>query len=681
MILDEIRGRIPHNLRMPVAASVVSISYFLSGKLALSLSFQPDYISALWPPNSIVLSALLLTPPRRWFWYVLAMVPAELAADLPSGISLQMALAFVGADCIEVFTAAFLLKTVCDGPLQLNNIKNVVLYALCAVITAPFISAFFGALVPALGETETEYIIRWRLWFMSDALTHLVLTPFIFLWLTLDTDKKNARTLSRTVEMIVLVSAIVIICFFAFRRGTKFIGYLPSLVYAPLPFLLWASARAGLRGIFTSSFFFTVIVIWRASRGYGPFATESPVNDVLHLQVFLFLVMSPLILLAAAVTEREKGESAVRESEKRFRLLADVAFDGIAITNRGVIVEANDAFARIFEYPPSEIIGLHVSKLVAPELRHSVMEKIKSGYEKPYESLCLKKDGSEFPAEVYGRNFSSDEGDLRITAIRDISHRRNAEIIHKRLNAELNAKNKELEQVLYVTSHDLRSPLVNIEGFSSEVEFSLKELLSVLDNNDIPQATKEKIIPVVTQHMPESLNYIHKSILKMDMLLKSLLNLSRMGRIELTIEDIDMNEMIATIISDSQFKLNASKVHIDISDLPQCRGDKVHISQLFSNLLDNAIKYLDPEKPGVIRISGNTERDNSIYCIEDNGIGISPEHKEKIFEIFCQLEPDRVAGEGLGLTIVQRIVDMHKGTVRVESEPGKGSKFFVSLPS
>ena len=115
--------------------------------------------------------------------------------------------------------------------------------------------------------------------------------------------------------------------------------------------------------------------------------------------------------------------------------------------------------------------------------------------------------------------------------------------------------------------------------------------------------------------------------------------------------------------------------------LPSCAGDPSQINRVFSNLLANGLKFLDESRPGQIRIYGKSQNNKSIYCIEDNGIGIASEHQEKIFQIFYQNEPNNREGEGIGLTIVHRIIEKHNGKVWVESEPGKGSKFFVSLPN
>jgi PAS domain S-box-containing protein len=264
---------------------------------------------------------------------------------------------------------------------------------------------------------------------------------------------------------------------------------------------------------------------------------------------------------------------------------------------------------------------------------------------------------------------------------KEIGVRVRAEKEQRRLTEELIIKNKELEQVLYVTSHDLRSPLVNVEGYGRELEYSLKDLMTSVDHADVPTSITDKITPIVKEDIPESLHYIRTSVSKMDMLLRGILSLSRLGRYELTINEIDMNAMMSDIVDSHRFKLNELNIKTDISGLPYCKGDSSQINQVFSNLLDNAVKYTDPEQPGVIHISGYTDKDQSVYCMADNGIGIAADHQDKIFEIFHQLAPNRVKGEGMGLTIAHRIIERHNGKIWVESELGRGSKFFVSLPS
>ncbi len=248
----------------------------------------------------------------------------------------------------------------------------------------------------------------------------------------------------------------------------------------------------------------------------------------------------------------------------------------------------------------------------------------------------------------------------------------------KHMLVELTYKNKEMEQIIYVTSHDLRSPLLNIQGFSRELQESFKQVLPVLNESGISSETREKLADALEEDIPEALKFILASSSKMDTLLSGLLRISRMGRVVLTIKRLDMNKLMADVVGVFEYKIKEAGITLHVDELPSCSGDEVQISQVFSNLLDNALKYLDPDRKGVIRISGTKQL---VYCVEDNGIGVKMNHQNKIFEIFHRLNPgDSVAGEGLGLTIVSKRLDRHGGKIWVEFEQGKGSKFFVSLP-
>ncbi len=262
----------------------------------------------------------------------------------------------------------------------------------------------------------------------------------------------------------------------------------------------------------------------------------------------------------------------------------------------------------------------------------------------------------------------------------EIVKRKKVEEELERLNVELTHKNKELKQVLYVTSHDLRTPLVNIEGYSKELEYSLKDLLSALKGEDVPPHVKETVAPIVEKDVPEAVKYINASISKMNSMLSGLLKLSRMGQVVLKIQQIDMNKLMSDILCVVEYQIKNMGVTLDVTDLPPCRGDESQINQVFSNLISNALKFLDPGRPGVIRISGRRENGQSVYCVKDNGIGIAPEYREKIFEMFHRLDTT-VDGEGLGLIIARNIVERHHGKIWVESEPGRGCEFYVSIPA
>ncbi len=285
------------------------------------------------------------------------------------------------------------------------------------------------------------------------------------------------------------------------------------------------------------------------------------------------------------------------------------------------------------------------------------------------------------------RSFNTMSENLnKITASRDelneeIVQRVQSDLERKRLTFELSRKNEELEQIIYATTHDLRSPLVNIQGFGQELDYSIEELIHHCENESIPPEILNKLSPLLKEEIPESLHYIKKSIYKMDVLLAGLLRLSRLGYANVTIVECDMDELIADVISTAGYKINAVAAHVKVSPLPACLGDTGYLGQIFTNLLDNALKYFDLDRQGQISISGIVTNETATYCLADNGIGIDPKHQKNIFNLFHRLNPADSSGEGLGLNLVRRILDKLHGKVWVESEPGVGSQFFIELPA
>jgi signal transduction histidine kinase len=245
---------------------------------------------------------------------------------------------------------------------------------------------------------------------------------------------------------------------------------------------------------------------------------------------------------------------------------------------------------------------------------------------------------------------------------------------------ELFKKNMELEQILYVTSHDLRSPVVNIQGYCAELAESIDELRSILQSDDIPENTKMTVLNLIDKEIPDNLGFITDNVSKIDRLHSGVMQLLLTGKTEITKEQLDMNDLVSFVLKNLERQVKKSKVKVDVSDLPGCSADREMMTQVFSHLISNAVKFLDPERPGEVTVSGYKDDNLSVYCVEDNGIGIPPEYQEYIFKIFHRLDIT-VKGEGLGLSVVNKIIERHDGRIWVESEPGHGSSFYISLPS
>lgn len=256
----------------------------------------------------------------------------------------------------------------------------------------------------------------------------------------------------------------------------------------------------------------------------------------------------------------------------------------------------------------------------------------------------------------------------------DISARHSAEETIARMNDQLQAKNKELEQVIYVASHDLRAPLVNIAGFSQELAGTI-EFLRSLPSFPLTSETKEAF-----EDIGNAIQFILKSTRRMDSLLAGLLKLSRLGREAMSIETLDMNKLVNLMLAENEYLLRECCADVQVEDLPPCEGDVVSVNQVFSNLISNAVKYRSSRRPLQIRITGYAESERSVYCIADNGIGIAVAHQSRIFEVFHRLQPQNSPGEGLGLAIVRQNLGRMGGTVWVESTVDQGSQFFIALP-
>jgi len=390
--------------------------------------------------------------------------------------------------------------------------------------------------------------------------------------------------------------------------------------------------------------------------------------------------------LKKELEERKRAEKALVESEEHYSALVENLTDAVFLFKGGVITWCNDRVEKIYGYPKNELLGKQAAFFYPKDVRPYEFTRILSSALKERglfngTNKFQRKDGSVVDIEY---TLSQIHGKVPIeimAAARDVTERKRVESERERLLNALDEKTKELEQIVNVTSHDLRSPLVNIQGFTRELDTSFRQVYEIFDSKAVPSAVKKKLAPLLDEDIPHALQYILASSSKMNSLLSGLLRLSRLGRAAPNIKKLDMNKLMAEVVASFEFQVKESDATVEVEELPPCMGDETQINQVFSNLLDNALKYLDPNRPRIIRISGKAGEGRVTYCVEDNGIGIADKDRERIFEIFCRLDPDAGIGEGLGLTIVRKILDRHCGKVWVESEPGKGSRFFVSLPT
>jgi signal transduction histidine kinase len=265
-------------------------------------------------------------------------------------------------------------------------------------------------------------------------------------------------------------------------------------------------------------------------------------------------------------------------------------------------------------------------------------------------------------------------------------------------NEHLRQETQDNEMFVYSVSHDLRSPLVNLRGFSKELQVSCDELRANIEAAGLPAAEQARMTRVLNGDVGESLQFLHQAVVRAAAIIDALLRVSRAGRVEYRWQQVDVAALVARLVDSARDTAAAREVEIVVDRLPSAWGDAQAFEQVFASLIDNALHYLDPARPGRVEIgaldgapvpaaadsasaSAVSTLPMRIYFVRDNGTGIPGPYLPKLFHAFQRLHGDDTRGHGVGLALARRIVERHGGRIWVESAAGAGSTFYVALPA
>jgi signal transduction histidine kinase len=273
------------------------------------------------------------------------------------------------------------------------------------------------------------------------------------------------------------------------------------------------------------------------------------------------------------------------------------------------------------------------------------------------------------------------DGNLVVRAIRYAIERQRAEDRIRHYAAELQQRNEEVRQFAYIVSHDLRGPLVSLKGFVKELGFSLEVIGAAMETvwPHLDEEQQSAVACALREDAPEAMVFINASADRMGALVDAVLRLSRLGRRELTCEAIDMNSLVQASLDALAHQLEDGDVEVTVGPLPEVVADRTAMGQVVGNLLNNAVMYLEPGRPGKIEVSGERAGNGATFHVRDNGRGIAERDRDKVFTPFRRAGKEDVPGEGMGLAYVQTLIRRHGGRIWFESEPGQGSTFHFTV--
>jgi signal transduction histidine kinase len=253
--------------------------------------------------------------------------------------------------------------------------------------------------------------------------------------------------------------------------------------------------------------------------------------------------------------------------------------------------------------------------------------------------------------------------------------------------SNLAQQRQENEMFVYSVSHDLRSPLINLQGFSEELSLSYRDIQALFEDENVPRPVRERGLDLLSENIEESIRFIQTAVGRLARIIDALLRLSRAGRVEYQCQSTQVAAIVQKVLEALDGTIRAKKAEIVVGDLPPAWVDPTAVEQIFANLIGNSVQYLDPTRLGRIEVGCNNDLGPGnlaglhVYFIKDNGLGIPEAYQQRVFTPFNRLQTNVAQGEGVGLTLVRRVVERLGGKIWLESAAGVGSTFFVALPS
>ena len=645
-------------------ALLVGAGYYFGAKVGLALTFQPNPISLLWPPNSILLAALVLTPPRAWWAVLVAALAAHLTAELQGGVPVAMVLCWYVSNTVEALIGAAFIRRLTRGPGTLQTLHDVIVL-LVAAILAPFLSSFLdSAFVKLIGWGSGDYWELWKTRFLSNVVAGLTVIPLIVTWARGGIAAARSARRLRLVEACVVLGGLLGIAVAVF--DTALTTNAPLVVlYLPLPFLLWAALRFGMIGASTSFALVAFLVIWGAGKGLGPVGGALHAETALSVQLFLIFVGPLLFCLAALSEEGRSANRLLRDSEERFAKAFLSSPTAMSITRRanGEIIEVNDEWEILCGYDREEAAGNTAVDLGLYDA--SVNERVKHLVGAMGRVTHLEIDLRAKHGEVRHVVMAVETVDMGgepsfITNLTDVTERRRTDELNQRLAhaSRLTAMGELTASIAHEVNQPMSAILANLDaaemlldaGKGSDAE--LRQILADIRSDDLRASE-------VIRHV------------------RGLAN-----KRQVDLQPFDLNDLVAAVLRlvAPLAQRRGVAVSAEYGKLPPLHGDRIYVQQVLLNLLFNGMDAMAETPEGQRQLMVRTEYDRRIgvtVSVRDSGHGIAPSDLERIFDSFFTTKKD---GMGLGLSIARTLIEAHGGRIRAENNANGGATIRFTLP-
>ncbi len=647
--------------------ALLEVAFYFSFKYAMS--FSPAVPAPFWFPDSVLVFAFLVTPPRQWWVLFVGWLPIRLFTSHAPNFHAWLLVDNSANDLIKTLLVATGLRRFLKNPTRFHNLRDFGIFILFAVVLAPVLSAFEGA--GSRYFLGHDFWPTWRRWYLGDALANLVLTPALLYWLVGGFSALRQASVPRCFEAFGLTIGLTLSGVVAFTgRSESYVS--PALLYVPVPFLLWAAMRFGMRGASGALSLIALFAIEGAAYGRGPFSAQTADLDVLSIQIFLFVISVSIFLLAILVGDKNRALRALTEASERFRNLADTA---------PVLVWMSGP----------DKLGIFFNKgwldFTGNKLNRSMNDWWAEGVHREDLERCLDLYGRSFEARLpftmeYRRRRSDgeyrwllDNGIPRfdeagtflgyIGTCVDITERRGAELKHQAQTLELARVGRVaiMGELAASLAHEINNPVGAIVANASAGQRMLAA------GRMGTEELKELLGDIVAdgRRAGEIIQGIRNMVRK-----------EKTRRVLIQTEDI-IRELLRMVHADAIGREVELKVEID-PNAGQILGDPVQLLQVLVNLTINAFEAMSALSSDRRLLVIRAERDPNgdvVLSVSDSGPGFPGGMSEQLFEAFFSTKAE---GTGMGLAIARTLIEAHGGTLSAENCPGGGACFTVRLP-